>query len=49
MATDTKTTNNHGNDSSGTSSPQSPLDQRGGSNAEQYAKGSVQTDFKGAK
>lgn len=46
MSTDTKTTNNHGNDSSGTSSPQSPLSQRGGSESVQSL-GTVQTGFKG--
>lgn len=48
MATDTKATNNHGNDSSGSSSAQSPLAQRGGSESVKSL-GSVKTGFKGAK
>lgn len=44
MSTDTKVYNDFGNDSSGTSSAQSPLSQRGGSESVQSL-GTVQTDF----
>ncbi len=44
MSTDTKVYNDQGNDSSGTSSAQSPLEQRGGSESVQQL-GSVQTGF----
>jgi hypothetical protein len=48
MATDTKTTNDKGLDSSRETNPQSPLN-RSGTAQTQQSLGSVQTGFKAAK